>query len=96
MLCDIYFVLFFFFTTFFLLKYGMTALHRAADRGFEQIVKILVEHGSNVHLQDKVFIFFFFDFDFNFYFFIFSHFFICCCDFIVGCFLLIVNGCCVV
>ena len=90
-LCDIYFVFVLFLTTFFLLKYGKTALHRAAFKGFEQIVKILVDHGSNVDLQKKVLISFFFDFHFEF--FVFSHFFICCCDFIVGCFILIVNGC---
>ena len=50
----------FFLTTFFLLKYGGTALHLAALRGFEQIVKILLKHGSNVDLQKKVLIFFFF------------------------------------
>ena len=55
----------FFKTTFFLLKDGWTALQGAVEKGFEQIVKILVEHGSNVHLQTKVFIFFFF-FDFLF------------------------------
>ena len=50
---DFVFVLFL--TTFFLLKNGWTALRYAAERGFEQIVKILVEHGANVDLQDKVF-----------------------------------------
>ena len=45
--------------TFFLLKYGMTALHKAAFKGFEQTVKILIEHGSNVNLQDKVVLIFF-------------------------------------
>ena len=34
----------------------------AAGNGFEQIVKILIEYGSNVHLQDKVFNFLFFFF----------------------------------
>ena len=78
--------------TFFLLKDGWTALHFAACYGFEQIVKILVEHGSNVDLQEQVLIFFFFDFDFDF--FVFLHFFICCCGFIVGLFHVdIVNGC---
>ena len=76
------FILFYSFyvnTTFFSLKYEDTALHIAAYNGFEQIVKILVEHGSNVHLQDKVFSFSFFDFDFDFDFFLFD----CemeCCD----------------
>ena len=49
-----------FLTTFFLLKGGLTTLHCAAREGFEQIVKILIEHGSNVDLQDTVFIFFFY------------------------------------
>ena len=44
----------------------MTALHMAAFKGFEEFINILVEHGSNVHLQDKVFIFFFFLFLFLF------------------------------
>ena len=38
----------------------MTALHRAVSDGSEEIVKILIEHGSNVDLQDQVLIFFFF------------------------------------
>ena len=59
-LCDIYFVFILFLTTFFLLKNGMTALHIAAFKGFEQIVKILVDHGANFDLQEKVLIFFFF------------------------------------
>ena len=78
-----------FLNNFLLLKYGRTALHLAAPKGFEQIVKILVEHGSNVDLQDQVFIFFFW-FWFSFFCF-FSHFFICGC--VVSCLLLIVNGC---
>ena len=85
------FVFILFLTTFFLLKGGWTVLHLAAARGFEQIVKILVEHGSNVNLQTSVLIFFFLDF-FIYLFICFSHFFICCCGFIVGYFLLIVNG----
>ena len=41
----------------------MTApLHYAAERGHEEIVKILVEHGSNMDFQDRVLIFFFFSF----------------------------------
>ena len=36
-----------------------TALHSAAWNGFEEIVKILIEHGSDVNIQDKVLIFFF-------------------------------------
>ena len=68
-----------FLTTFFLLKNGLTVLHLAAEKGFEQIVKILVDHGSNVDLQKKVFILILISF-------VFSHFFICCCGFIVGLF----------
>ena len=57
------FVFIFFLTQlFFLFKNEDTALHIAALSGSEQIVKILLEHGSNVHLQDKVLIFFFFVF----------------------------------
>ena len=82
---DLFLFLFFFLTTFFLLKFGMTALHLAADKGFEQIVKILVENGANVHLQDQVFIFFFISLFFSD--------FICCCGFILDCFMLILNGC---
>ena len=35
----------------------MTPLHLAADKGFEEIVKILLEHGSNIDLQNQVLIF---------------------------------------
>ena len=63
------FVFILFLTTFFLLKNGMTALHLAAFNGFEQIVKILIEHGANVHLQDQL-VFFFFDFHFFILFFL--------------------------
>ena len=68
--CDIYFVFVLFLTTFFLLKNGITALHKAAYGGFKQqekeegdrpnIVKMLVEHGSNVDLQDPIVLIFFF------------------------------------
>ena len=34
-----------------------TALHLVAYFGFYEIVKILIEHGSNVNLQDQVLIF---------------------------------------
>ena len=43
----------------FLLKDGATALHKAAEKGFEEIMKILLEHGANPDLQDKVLIFLF-------------------------------------
>ena len=46
---------------------GMTALQFAADKGFKEIVKILVEHGSNVDLQVEVLIFILFLFFFIFY-----------------------------
>ena len=65
-------------TTFFLLKNGRTALHIAAEKGFEQIVKILIKHGSNVHLQDRVLIFLFL-----FLLFFLISLFVCCCGFIV-------------
>ena len=42
-----------------MLKIGLAALHKAAFNGFKEIVKILVEHGANVDLQDNVLIFFF-------------------------------------
>ena len=62
------FILFFvlFFNNFFLLKDGWSALHIAAWNGFEEIVKILVEHGSNVDLQTKFSFSSFFDFHFLF------------------------------
>ena len=51
-----FFLFYFLFLKFFLflLKDGETALHFAALKGFEQTVKILLEHGSNILLQDKV------------------------------------------
>ena len=75
---DFVFILFFK-TTFFLLKYGWSALHIAVWKGFEQIVKILVGHGSNVDLQDPVLIFSFL------YLLLWVH-------SLLGCFMLIVNG----
>ena len=36
----------------------MTALHIAADKGFERIVKIFTEHSSNIDARDWVLIFF--------------------------------------
>ena len=47
------------FNKFFLLKNGCTVLHCAAWKGFEQIVKLLIEHGSIVNLQDAVSFFLF-------------------------------------
>ena len=83
----IYIVFILFLTTFFLLKSGWTALHNAAWKGFEQIAKILVEHGSNVDLQtSEVLIFIFISF-------VFSLFLNFCCGSLLGCFVLIVNGC---
>ena len=80
---------FFFFDIFFP-KFGWTPLHRAAEEGFEQIVKILIEHRANVNLQNQVFSFFFFFFFFvcginicggvlNFFFSLFFFFFFFCC-----------------
>ena len=68
-------------TTFFLLKDGRAALHIAARNGFEKVVKILVEHGSNVLLQDTVLIFPFFDFcvSFSLFFLIFLFVVVVCC-----------------
>ena len=45
---------------FIFVQYGMTTLHKAAEKGFEESVKLLIEHGSKVDLQDQVLIFFFF------------------------------------
>ena len=84
--------LFFFLTIFFLLKDGDTALHLAAWKGFEQVVKSLVEHRSNGDLQNEVYIFFFLIFIFIS--FDFSHFFYLLLWFILDFyFMLIVNGC---
>ena len=55
-LCDIYFC-FVLFLTSSLFKYGETALHFTAQEGFEEIVKILIEHRSNINIRTKVFIF---------------------------------------
>ena len=49
--CSVFYLLF--------VKDGKTALHYAAEKGFEEIVKFVLEHGSNVDLQDQVLIFFF-------------------------------------
>ena len=67
------FVLFLFLTLLFT-QQGRTPLHWAAYIGFEESVKILVEHGSNINLQDQVLIF-------SFY--LFSHFYLL--FFIVSC-----------
>ena len=81
-ICFIFcFVLFFFEQFFFLLKYGWTALHSAADEGFVEIVKILIEHGSSINLQNQVLISLFFFFDFLFFLFDFSL--VCCMGFIL-------------
>ena len=48
-----------FFNIIFFVKGGRTPLHVAAAKGFEQIVKIFIEHHANVNLQNKVFSFFF-------------------------------------
>ena len=46
-LCDILFCFYSFLNNFFLLQHGWIALHYAAEEGSEEIVKILVERGSN-------------------------------------------------
>ena len=46
----------------------MTALNKAAAAGFKEIVKILIEHGSSIDLQDTVLIFFFLLICFSFFF----------------------------
>ena len=62
-LIDICFVSYFFknssFFEIFFFKFRWSPLHRAAKNGFEQIVKLLIEHGANVNLQNHVFSFFF-------------------------------------
>ena len=40
------------------MKSGKTALHVAAENDSEGLVKILIEHGSDIDLQTKVLIFF--------------------------------------
>ena len=47
------------FLNFFFVKDGWTPLHIAAENGFEEVVEILVEHGSNMNIQTKVLIFLF-------------------------------------
>ena len=63
-----YFLIFFFFYQ----KNGRNPLSIAAERGFKEVVKILIEYGSNIDLQDKVFfsLFLFFTFSFFYFFFI--------------------------
>ena len=53
-------LLFFFVNKFFLLRMERPLFTYAAEKGSEQIVKILIEHRSNINIQTKVFIFFFF------------------------------------
>ena len=64
--CMAFLCFFFFFQTSFYVQNGWGPLHAAASKNFEKVVKILIEHGSNMHLQNKVFIFSLF---FLFYFF---------------------------
>ena len=45
-----------FLKTSFCFKGGWTVLHRAAFRDSEDIMKILIEHGSNIDLQERVLI----------------------------------------
>ena len=57
---EICFVFYFLRILFFFLKAGWTPLHKAAEKGFEEIVKLFIEHHANVNIQNKVFSFFFF------------------------------------
>ena len=66
------------FLKFLFVQDGAAALHYAALGGFEEIVKILIEHGSNVNLRDLVLIFFFSFCLFFSFLFCFSHFLFCC------------------
>ena len=61
----------------FFFKYGEAVLHKAAEKGFEDIVKVLLEHGATVDIREQVLIFFFFfvNFSFSFYFFFYFFFF---------------------
>ena len=70
----------------FFVKSGWIALHYAAEKGSEEIVKILIEHGSNVNLQDEVLFFSLFLFSFCY------HFLLLNCDFLTFfCFLRVVK-----
>ena len=37
-----------------MLQYSSTALHKAASKGYQEVVEVLVNHGANIQLQDKV------------------------------------------
>ena len=62
---------------------GETPLYKAVGEGFEEVVKILLEHGSDVNIQAEVLIYFSFDNiliivnDFVLFFFLTKHFFLC-------------------
>ena len=51
--------LFYSFLKLLFVKHQNTPLHYAAGEGFKEIVKVLIEHGSEIDLQNKVLIFFF-------------------------------------
>ena len=86
--CVLFFFLkiLFFFEIFFF-KGGWTPLHVAAVKGFEEIIKIFIEHRANVNIQNNVpsfsffFNIFFFPF-FHFISFLFFHF--CLCYWVLG------------
>ena len=40
---------------FFLIKIGWTPLHRAVKKGFEEIIKILINHRANINIQTRVY-----------------------------------------
>ena len=67
----------------FFVKSGWIALHYAAKKGSKEIVEILIEHGSNVNLQNKVLFFSLFLFSFCY------HFLLLNCDFLTFLFLLL-------
>ena len=56
-----------FLKNFFFVQFGATALHFAAEKGFEEVVKILIKHEASIDLQDEVLIFFFIFFTLFFY-----------------------------
>jgi ankyrin repeat protein len=51
------FLLFFLFSSLFIIKYGYTALMFASKKGYFEIVKLLIENNADVNFQNKVFFF---------------------------------------
>ena len=54
-LCDCFILFLFFNISFFFSRMVGPPLHIAAEKGFEEIVKIFIGHGANVNIQNKVF-----------------------------------------